>query len=328
MREIPIRRKRSRLSRGVRQAHVLPYDYLLLGLLALVWGGSFMLQKIAVAEVPAVTMTAMRQLVGAVFMGALLVLAGNRLHANLREHFLMVLSAILGTVLPFSLIATGIETIDSGLAAILMGAMPLVTIVLAHYVTHDEKLNRHKVVAVGLGIAGLVVLFWPALAGGIGQDAVAQLLVLGAAVCYALNSLVTKKLVHLDAPGLLGIIIFWSVLMLVPMALILEPGAFVLPSLETSLSIIGLGLGPTAIAAFLMYELIGRQGAGFFGQINLLVPATGVFMGFVFLGERLAWNAWVALAIILAGVFVSRNWNSAKTAAKDSSQTATQGNPK
>lgn len=312
MRELPVTRKRSRLSRGARQAQVQPYDYLLLALLALVWGGSFMLQKIAVAEVPPVTMTAMRQAVGALFMAALLVFAGNRLHASLREHFLMFVSAILGTVLPFSLIATGIKTIDSGLAAILMGAMPLVTIVLAHYITHDEKLNRHKVVAVGLGISGLIVLFWPALAGGIGRGVIAQLLVLGAAVCYALNSLVTKRLVHLDAPGLLGIIIFWSVVLLIPMALIVEPGAFVMPTLGTSVSIIGLGIGPTAIAAFWMYELIARQGAGFFGQINLLVPITGVFMGFVFLGERLAWNAWLALAIILAGVFVSRNWNSIK----------------
>jgi drug/metabolite transporter (DMT)-like permease len=302
--------KRSRLSRGERQDRVHGYDYLLLLILAMIWGSSFLLQKIVVAEVPPVTLTAMRQLIGAGVMVGVLVFAGSRLNASPWEHFLMFLSGILGTVLPFSLIATGLETLDSGLAAILMGAMPLVTIVLAHFTTPDEKMNRNKLLAVGLGMAGLVVLFWPSLVRGFGTDLLAQLIVFSAAICYALNSLVTKKLIHLDAPMLLAIIIFWSAAILLPMSILIEPGAMTLPSGASLAAIVTLAVFPTVVAAFLMYELIARQGAGFFGQINLLVPVCGVFLGFVFLGERLGWNAWSALAFILMGVTVSRNWNS------------------
>jgi len=315
---------RSRLSRGARQQSVQGYDYLLLFILAMIWGSSFMLQKIVVEEIPPVTLTAMRQLIGAAVMVGILAFAGSRLNATPWEHFLMFVSGILGTVLPFSLIATGLQTLDSGLAAILMGAMPLVTIVLAHFTTQDEKMNRNKLIAVGLGIAGLIVLFWPSLVSGFGRDLVAQMIVLSAAICYALNSLVTKKLIHLDAPMLLGIIIFWSAAILLPISLLMEPGAFILPGTASLASLIALAIFPTVIAAFLMYELIARQGAGFFGQINLLVPVCGVFLGFIFLGERLGWNSWIALAFILSGVAVSRNWNSANLQATPSSNKPSQ----
>lgn len=323
MTEIPAR-VRSRLSRGERQSSVVAFDYILLLLLATIWGGSFLMQKVAVAEIPPVTMTAIRQVIASMVIGAILIFSGTWARASRKEHLLMFASAILGTALPFSLISIGVTKIDSGLAAILMGAMPLVTIVLAHFTTHDEPLNLNKLIAVGLGVVGLVVLFWPSITGGIGGGFFAQFLVLMAGVCYAVNSLVTRKVIHLEAPYVLSIIVFWSAILLVPAALLSETYEPMMPSLPVLLSILGLAIFPTVVASFLMYELIGRQGAGFFGQINLLVPVSGVFWGIAILGERPTWNAWAALAIILLGVGVSRNWNSSRASVKPKSETENQ----
>ncbi len=301
---------KSKFSRGERQSIVSKYDYFLLFLLALIWGSSFMMQKIAVAEVAPITMTAWRQMIAAVFLFAILLFAKKGVKATLYEHFLLFVSAILGTALPFSLISYGVTQIDSGLAAILMGAMPLVTIVLGHFTSHDEPLNLNKLLAVGIGIFGLIVLFWPSLVLGVTDNLFAQALVMLAAICYAVNSLLTKRIIHLEAPFVMAVIVFWSVLIVVPAALLFETQDWAMPSATASFAIVVLAIFPTSIAAFIMYEVIGRQGAGFFSQINLLVPISGVFMGLIFLGERLSWNAWVALAIILCGVAVSRHWNS------------------
>lgn len=305
---------RSRFSRGERQSHIVTYDYLLLAILALIWGASFMLQKVAVQEVQPVTMTAWRQIIAALVFVGVLAMARIDVRLSLRDHVLLLLSAILGTALPFSLISIGVTQIDSGLAAILMGAMPLLTILLAHFMTADEPLNTAKLFAVCIGIFGLLVLFWPSLASGVGGNLQAKLLVTLAAFCYSLNSIVTKRILHIEAPVAMGLIVAWSVVILVPASLIIEDQDWSLPGPAVSFAIVALGIFPTALAAFLMYEIIGRQGAGFFSQINLLVPLTGVFTGMIVLGERLDWNAWLALLIILCGVVVSRNWNASRTA--------------
>lgn len=291
-------------------------DYGLLVGLAMIWGGSFLLQKVAVAEVLPITLTAARQVLGAVIFAVIMFWAGTRIWATPREHGLMFLSAIFGHALPFSLISTGLQKIDSGLAAILMGAMPLVTIVLAHFVTHDEKLNANKLMAVGLGIAGLVILFWPALVSGVTQNLSSQLIVFCGAICYAINSLITKRLIHLDVSMLMGVIVFWSAVILLPAALVLETPPTQFPGTAASLSIVLLAALPTVAACFLMYALIARQGAGFFGQINLLVPLAGVFWGTLILAEKLPWNAWLALCVILGGIAVSRNWNANQKAVR------------
>lgn len=310
---------KSFLSRGERQSRPFPYDYFLLFILACIWGSSFMLQKVAVAEVPPVTMTAMRQIVATICMALLLLATGLSLRVRKQDHLMLFSSAVIGTALPFAFISWGLQTLDSGIAAILMGGMPLVTIVIAHYITEDEKLSWGKVIAVLLGILGLVILFWPSLKTGFGSDFVAQMVVLAAAFCYSVNSLITKKMLHLEAPVMLGYLSLWSAIFLSIGAYLVEVPNWAIPSFEVSFAIIILAIFPSVLAAFLMYELIARQGAGFFGQINLLVPLAGVIWGFLFLGERLPANAILAMLVILSGVAASRNWNKKDKAAVSAS---------
>lgn len=281
-------------------------DYGMLCLLAVIWGGSFMLTRIAVADVPPITLTAIRQAVAVVILAAVAVQSGQGLNATKSDHAVIVASAFFGLALPFVLISWGLQEITAGLSAILMGLMPLMTIILAHFFTHDEKMNVAKLLGVFLGIGGLVVLFWPDIVSRTDADIWRQLAVMGAGVSYAVNALITKRLLHLKPRPMFAVNIGWSLLMLAPAALLFEPLPSTGPSAAAWISILLLGIFPTAVASLLMFRIIGRQGASFFGQINLLVPVAGVIWGAVILGERLSFNAFIALAIILSGVAVAR----------------------
>lgn len=281
-------------------------DYALLCLLASIWGSSFMLARIAVAEVPPVTMTVLRQLVAVVIFIVVLVWTGQRLRASRSDHVIIVLSAFFGMALPFSLISWGLEEVKAGFAAILMGLMPLMTLVLAHLTTDDEKMNAPKIVGVLFGIAGLVVLFWPDLTHG--GDALfwRHMAIMGSGVSYAINALLTKRLLHLPARPMFAANIGWSVVMLLPVALMMESLPARMPSAEAWVAILLIGAFSTAVASLLMFRIIGRQGASFFSQINLLVPMAGVLWGAIILSERLPATAFIALAVIIMGVALAR----------------------
>lgn len=281
-------------------------DYTMLCVLAAIWGGSFMLMRIAVVEVPPVTTTALRQTVAGVVFLAIALAAGERLKASRSDHLVIILSAFFGMALPFSLISWGLQELTAGFAAILMGLMPLMTIVLAHFTTHDEKMNIQKLVGVVFGFLGLVVLFWPDLVGGTDNQFWRQMAVMGAGVSYAINALLTKRLLHLRPRPMFAANIAWSLVMLLPVALLAEPLPAQVPSASASIAILLLGILQTAIASLIMFRIIGRQGASFFGQINLLVPMAGVLWGAIILGERLSANAFLALAVIISGVAVAR----------------------
>jgi drug/metabolite transporter (DMT)-like permease len=281
-------------------------DYGMLGLLAIIWGGSFMLSRVAVAEVPPLTLTAMRQGIAVIILAGVVVGTRQVLRASARDHVVIILSAFFAMALPFGLITWGLGEITAGFAAILMGLMPLMTIVLAHFFTDNERMNAAKVTGVVFGIGGLVVLFWPDVVAHTDRDIWRQLAILVSGMSYAVNALITKRLLHLRPRPMFAVNIGWSFVMLALAALAFEPLIDHNPSTTAWLAIVLLGVFPSAVASLIMFRIIARQGASFFGQINLLVPVAGVLWGAIILGERLSLNAFLALAIILSGVAVAR----------------------
>jgi drug/metabolite transporter (DMT)-like permease len=288
-------------------------DYALLATLAMLWGSAFLLSKVAVAEVTPITITLIRQSIAVVLLFAFAAVARRWFVPSLRDHLFMVLCALTGTVLPFTLINWGVAAIDSGLAAILMGFMPLTVLVLAHLVTHDEKMSLPKLAGVVLGLIGLAILFWPQLQAGFGQDLIRQIAVLGAAFAYAVNALSTKQLVGHPPLALMAYITGWTLAILVPAAFLFESPLAIDPSRSVTLALVALGVLPSAAGALFMVAIIRRQGATFFGQINLLVPVAGVALAIIFLGERPGLNALAALAVIFSGLLVARIKPSGKT---------------
>ncbi len=281
-------------------------DYLLLVSLALVFGLSFTLTRIAVHEIPPLTIASGRLLLAFLMFYPLMRLYGQRMPPWGRVWLVVFAAGFFGNALPFTLISWGQIKVEAGLTAIFMAVMPLATILLAHAFTEDEKLTRWKLVGVMFGLAGVIVLMGASVLHALGDDLLRQAAILVSAVSYAVNALITRKLTHLPRWSALSALMFASSIMLVPFSLLLDSPWQLDPSWAALSAMLGLAVGPTAIATVMILVIISRQGASFLSQINFMVPVFGMVSGVLLLGERLPANAYVALAFILAGIAVSR----------------------
>jgi drug/metabolite transporter (DMT)-like permease len=289
-------------------AHELPSrrDYLLLVSLGAIWGGSFFLIKLAVASVPPLTVAAGRIVVGALLMGAVLALKRVRLPGNSSVWAKLALMGTVGTVLPFALINWGETHIDSGLAAILMSAVPMLTIVLGHFLRRDEQMTGGKAAALVLGGAGVVVLIGPDALRGLGKDLLGQLAVLGACACYSVNSLTARGLAGLSAELVTFGMLAMAAAAAVPLSLAIDRPWELDPSPLSLLAVLGLGLLPTALGYIIAFRIIASAGAGFASFNNYLVPVFGVLWGMILLGEELEARALLALLLIFIGLAAPR----------------------
>ena len=284
-------------------------DYLLLCTLALVFGASFIFTSVAVDSIAPFTVAASRLTLGAAFIFPIMWFNRQRLPAIGPIWYFILGSAFFGNALPFTLISWGQIKVDAGLTAIFMAVMPLMTLLLAHLVTSDEKMNRYKLIGVLFGLVGVVVLIgWDRL-GQLGDDMLRQYAIAGAALCYAVNAVITKKLLSVPRLSMIFALLLSASLMSLPFSLLLEQPWQNAPSTHSFLAIVCLALGPTALATLMILVIIDRRGASFLSQINFLVPLCGVLLARIFLSETLPTNAWVALIIILTGIALSRLGN-------------------
>lgn len=282
-------------------------DYVLLTLLAAMWGSSFMFIKIAVAEIPPLTIATGRIGLAAVILYIVMRMAGHRLPRDIRSWVMMAGIAFFGNALPFTLIGWGEQTVDSGLAAILMAIMPLATLMLAHFLTEDERMSWPKIAGLACGFAGIVVLIGPAVLQKLGGELIGQAAVAGGAICYAISSIIAKKLTgeHSGRTTAAGVMIL-ATLMLIPFCLVGDRPWTLSPGWLQVASVAYLGTFSTALAMILLLTIVRTQGATFLSMNNYMVPLFGVLWGVLFLAETPDPNAFAALALILGGIAISR----------------------
>lgn len=284
-------------------------DWLLLLALVAMWGSSFMFNKLGVASIPPATIVAGRLAIGAAILVAVVYALGKRLPGLGREWVPYTMLALLGNCVPFYLITWGQKTVDSALAGILMAAMPLATLVLAHFLVHGEHMTRNRVGGFALGFCGIVLLIGPAALAGFGGSAlqvVSQMAVLGGALCYAGNSVLARLKVKGDVlVASAGTLLVASVVML-PLELLLDRPWTLQPSLSSVAAVVWLGIGPTAFATLCYFKLIGSAGPTFMSLVNYLSPAVAVFLGVTLLGEQPGVEAYAGLALILCGIAFSQ----------------------
>lgn len=281
-------------------------DYGLLLLLAAFWGGSFSLVKQTVGDYPPAFMSMVRLAIAGALMVGVAVALGERIRWTPRVAFMLILIGIFGNSLPFSLIAWGQQVVDAGLASILMGVMPIATLLLAHFLTRDEPLTTGKIAGAIVGLIGLVILVGPSVLYRLGDDGVRQLAILGAAVSYGINAVLTKTMLGQPRRAAAAALLVAGAATLLPFSLATEDWNAINPGSTSTVAIILLALFPTALASLIVFTVLERQGAGFFSQINLLVPLFGVFWAVALLGEHLDPRALIALGVILAGLVIAR----------------------
>ncbi len=274
--------------------------------LIIVWGSAFTMVGVAVKSLSPDWLVAYRMIVGAIVVLIYSYSVGHRLPSLRDSRWIWYsIMAVTGASLPFVLIANGQETVDSGLTAILVGTMPLITIILAHFFT-SEKLTAWKLIGFMLGFIGIVVLFLPKeLSLDLVSDWQAQLLILGGSACYAITTVLASRTPETPSPIAAAMMLLMGALLSSIWAASVS-GPPPMPTLPALLCVIGLGLGSTAIATITYLWVIDTSGPSVMARINYFVPVCSVILGVIFLDEILDWRIFLALFLILLGVIISR----------------------
>ncbi len=284
-------------------------DWALLLALVAMWGSAFMFTKLGVATVAPASLVAARVILGTLTLLVLLYAYGLRLPRLGPVWGAYTVMAMIGNVLPFYLITWGQQVVDSALAGILIGVMPLGTLVLAHFLVQGERMTGNRCAGFVLGFIGVVFLMEPAaVAGPHGStlQVVSQLAVLCGALCYAANSVLARRLVKSNfLVAATGTLLVSSVLVL-PLALLAHTPSAIEPELLSIASIVWLGIGPTGVATICYFKLISSAGPTFMSIVNYLSPAVAVLLGVTLLGEELGLTAYAGLGLILAGIGLSQ----------------------
>ncbi|MGI9311454.1 MAG: DMT family transporter, partial [bacterium] len=278
-------------------------DYLLLLLLALIWSASFLLIKIGVGSVGPITLTACRMFIATLVLALCLALRRSGIPLHRRALLLYLVVGFLGNTLPFILISWGETRIDSSLAAIMMGIMPIATFALAHCFLADEPMTARKTLGVCLGFGGLLTLVgWSAFAG-VGDDALGQLSVLAAAVSYSVTTVFIRTQPVFSGVQMATGVTLAGTLTSAPLAFLLEDPLAMTPSAQSIEAIVLLAVFPTALASLIYFRVIRNLGATTFSQLNYAIPVLGSLWGTLLLDELLQTRMLFALALVLVGVY-------------------------
>lgn len=272
-------------------------------LLGTIWGGSFFFARIAVAEIQPLTLVLFRVAIAAAALHVYLAARGISFRPSLPLAGGFALLATLNNVIPFSLIFAGQTQLGAGLASVLNATTPFWTALVANMLTSDEKLTWNKVAGIMLGIAGTAVMIGPGLLAGLGGAVWAKFALVGASISYALALMVARRLKGVAPTVVAAAQLTASTIIMIPVVLLVNgtQGLFS-ASAPIWAAVFALALISTAFAYILYFNLIASAGATNASLVTLIVPASAILLGVIFLGEHLEAFELAGIALIGLGL--------------------------
>ena len=279
------------------------WEWVLLIILSVLWGGAFFFSKVALGELPPFTVVWGRVTIAAIALNLIVRLTGERLPSTPKAWLAFLFLGLLNNLIPFSLIFWGQTQIPSSLASILNATTPLWTVLLAHLLTSDERLTLNRLGGVLLGVVGVVVTIGPDALLGLGLNTLAQLAVIGAAVSYAFGGIYGKRFKGNPPIVTAAGQVTGTAVMMIPVALFADrPWTLPLPSLTTWGALLGLGVLSTALAYIIYFRLLASVGATNVLLVTFLIPVSALFLGITILGEQLDLRHFLGMAVIGLGL--------------------------
>jgi drug/metabolite transporter (DMT)-like permease len=284
-----------------------PKHWLVFILLGAIWSSSFMWIKIAVQEVGPITLVAFRVLFGLLFGIVIILIQSVQVRRSFKEWGPLLLLGITNIAIPFFLISWGEQSIDSAVAAILDATVPLFTILIAHFLLHDDKITIPKVLGLLIGFAGVVILMSRDIGGSIGS-VLGQLAVVVASAFYAGSAVFARKTTE-DTPGIIrsaGPLVSATAIMWLATFFFESP--LEIPQLRiTWIALLFLGIFGSGVAFIMAYYLIHEIGPTRTSMVTYLFPVGGVILGVIFLNEQLSWQLIAGTVLIITSLAVV-NW--------------------
>jgi drug/metabolite transporter (DMT)-like permease len=281
-----------------------PIEWGLLLILSVFWGGSFFFVEIALRDFQPFTLVFLRISIAALILLIVVYLSGKRLPRSFKTWLGYLVLGLLNNAIPFSLIVWGQTRIESGVASILNATTPIFTVLLAHFLTSDERLTIPKIMGVVAGFSGVYLMMKPELTDGFSWRGLGQVAVLGAAVSYSFAGIFGKRFKNISAVvNSAGMLLCASIVML-PLAIIIDAPGSMRPSLEALSAVLAIAVISTAAAYLLYFHLLAAAGATNVLLVTFLIPISALLLGVGVLGEVIKLFEYVGMGCIFLGLII------------------------
>jgi drug/metabolite transporter (DMT)-like permease len=278
-------------------------DWLLLLVLSVLWGGSFYFAKIAVLEIPPLTLALGRVGIAAAALAVFACAIGATFPRDAATWWQLTLMAAFNNVVPFTLLFWGQIHISIGLASILNATSPLFGVLAAHWMTHDDRFSVGRAVGLIAGFAGVVVLIGPDLLGELGTDVVAELACLVASASFAIGAVLSRRVRGFSPVAVATGQLTMSTVLLLPVVLLFDrPGSVLTASRTAIWAMLSLALLSSALAYLIYFRIIARAGATNALIVTFLLPVSAILLGIVLLGETVDPRQLAGMAAIFIGI--------------------------
>lgn len=281
-------------------------DLLLLGLLGIMWGSSYAFIKLGVRTLPTFTLISGRLAIGLALLVTVVVVSRAALPKNPKTYLHLFVMAAINIVIPFTLITTAEKSVASNIAAILNGSVPLIVIVLAALVFHDEPITLNRLAGIVIGYIGVIVLVAPGLLSGTANSAVTgEIALVGSTIAYAVGAVYSRLM--LRGLGLAPVIpavsqVGFALVMIGALSLVFEKPLDVAWNGDALIAVVWLGLLGSGLAYLVQFRLLTRIGATATSQVAYLLPVVGLISGAIMFGEVIDAQVLIGTALILGGV--------------------------
>lgn len=280
--------------------------------LGIIWGASFMAVSVALNDMGPMSIAAVRILIGALSVLALIRVMGISLPSLSSGEGRIIWLAAAGmgffsNALPFTLLSWGQTYVNSGFAGVCMAIVPLFVLPLSHVFVPEERMTFRRTLGFSVGFVGVLVLIGLDAFASAGTDfeSLARIACLAASLCYAIGAIITRLCPQVNMLSLSAAALICGSAMIVPVALWQE-GVPSLPTTTPLLAILYLGIFPTAVAQILLVQVARSAGPSFLATVNYQVPVWSVIFGALLLSEAVPPQLFAALALILGGLLLSR----------------------
>ena len=281
------------------------FDYLLLIFLALIWASAFFNIKIATYSFGPITIAFLRVFFGAIPVLLICYYKKIKVEAFSKDWHWFAMIGFINLVAPFYLIAYGVQSVQSNLAAILMSTTPLSSTVLGHFYTKNEKFNFVKTIGILIGFSGILYLFSDNILINENNILSALLILLGS-TCYVIGGVLTLRISKKKNENVTGSILIWAVIILIPIVSFAEQPWNINPRLDSTISVMYLGLVSTGIAWLLRFKILVKNGLIFQSQVSYLIPIFGTILSYIFLKELITFKVLISLIAVSVGIYFVR----------------------
>jgi len=289
-------------------------NFILLIILSAIWGSAFFAIKVGLSDFSPIGVASLRLIIASIFLLFLFYIQKKQIVFSREIIFLLVIIGIIGNFIPFFLISWAEQFIPSSTAGMLMAIGPIITLVMSHFLTKNEKFSLMKILSITIGLVGVIFIFninsFDYLFSNTSIEIYAKLLVVLAAFGYMLSNIIAyEKLSNIDSFSITTFATTFGAIFSLPFFvydIVINNFEYVF-NYKSSYAIVYLGIFPTAIAFQFRYYITKTSGPVFLSYVAYLIPVFAVIWGYILLSEKIGINSLIGIFLILLGVYLGQN---------------------